>query len=156
MRTVLVFLLLLFCCNAADRDRSDASIEEQIRARFAKSKIAANGFKVHVQRGVATLTGTTDVIQHKGVATRLAKSGGAAQVVNNIQVSQAARDKAAAKLSKVRKNSHAAATPSAAAQQHPQASPAKAPPASAAAPSAAPATPGSVPPPVRRAQVKAR
>jgi hypothetical protein len=38
------------------------------------------------------------VIQHKGVATRLAKTGGAAAVSNHIQISEAAREKAAANL----------------------------------------------------------
>jgi hypothetical protein len=42
------------------------------------------------------------VIQHKGVATRLAKSGGALAVQNHIVVSDAARAKAAARLAKGR------------------------------------------------------
>jgi BON domain len=78
--------------------RSDANIEKDIRARLAKSKIGADKFQVHVQGGVATLDGTTDVIQHKGVATRLAKSGGAVAVNNKIQVSEAARERAAKNL----------------------------------------------------------
>ncbi len=78
--------------------RSDADIEKDIRARLAKSKIGADKFQVHVQGGIATLEGTTDVLQHKGVATRLAKSGGAAAVNNKIQVSEAAREKAAKNL----------------------------------------------------------
>ncbi len=81
----------------------DAQIEKDIRARFAKSKIARNNFQVHVQGGVATLEGQTDVIQHKGTATRLAKSGGARAVVNRIKVSQAARDKAARNLTEGRR-----------------------------------------------------
>ena len=84
--------------SAAPPARSDAEIEKDIRARLAKSKIGADKFQVHVQGGVATLEGTTDVIQHKGVATRLAKSGGAAAVNNKIQVSEAAREKAAKNL----------------------------------------------------------
>src|SRR5689334_22987384 len=55
---------------------SDAQIEAAIRAKFAKSKINADHFQVHVQGGVATLEGRTDVIQHKGTATRMAKTGG--------------------------------------------------------------------------------
>lgn len=78
--------------------KSDAEIEKDIRARLAKSKIAADKFQVRVQGGVATLEGKTDVIQHKGVATRLARSGGAVAVVNHIQVSDAAREKAAKNL----------------------------------------------------------
>lgn len=81
----------------------DAQIEKNIRARFAKSKIARNNFQVRVQGGVATLEGQTDVIQHKGTATRLAKSGGARAVVNRIKVSQAARDKAARNLTEGRR-----------------------------------------------------
>ena len=73
---------------------SDADLEKAINARFADSKIASDKFKAHVQRGVATLEGYTEVIQHKGTATRLAKSAGAMAVINNIEISQAAKDKA--------------------------------------------------------------
>ena len=48
-------------------------MEAVIRAKFAKSKIDADKFQVHVQGGVATIEGKTDVIQHKGTATRMAK-----------------------------------------------------------------------------------
>jgi len=88
---------------AAQPARSDAQIEADIRARLAKSKIAADKFQVRVQGGVATIEGRTDVIQHKGVATRLAKSGGALAVNNHIQISDAAREKASANLEKGRR-----------------------------------------------------
>jgi hypothetical protein len=78
--------------------KSDAEIEKEIRARLAKSKIGAENFKVHVQGGVATFEGKTDVVQHKGVATRLAKSSGAVAVSNHIEISEAAREKAAENL----------------------------------------------------------
>lgn len=81
----------------------DARIEAAIRARFARSKINADKFQVHVQGGVATIEGRTDVMQHKGVATRLAKSAGAVAVNNHIQISEAARQKAAANLEKGRR-----------------------------------------------------
>jgi osmotically-inducible protein OsmY len=82
---------------------SDARLEAAIRAKFAKSKIDADKFQVHVQGGVATIEGRTGVMQHKGVATRLAKSGGAAAVNNHIQIDDAAREKAAANLAKGRR-----------------------------------------------------
>jgi len=82
---------------------SDAQIEADIRARLAKSKIHTDGFTVRVQGGVATLEGHTDVVQHKGVAIRLARSGGALAVNNKIQVSDAARKKAAENLEKGRR-----------------------------------------------------
>jgi osmotically-inducible protein OsmY len=82
---------------------SDAQMEAAIRAKLAKSKINADHFTVHVQGGVATLEGHTDVIQHKGVATRLAKSGGATAVNNRIQISDAARQKAAGNLEQGRR-----------------------------------------------------
>jgi osmotically-inducible protein OsmY len=78
--------------------KTDQQIEKAIQDRFAKSKIASDKFQARVQGGVATLTGQTDVLQHKGVATRLAKSVGARQVVNRIQVSDAAKQKASANL----------------------------------------------------------
>jgi len=76
----------------------DRQIEAAIRARFARSKINEDHFQVRVQGGVATIEGRTDVLQHKGVATRLAKSNGATAVINKIEVSEAAREKAAANL----------------------------------------------------------
>ena len=78
--------------------KSDVEIEKEIRARLAKSKIGTDNFKVHVQGGVATLEGKTDVVQHKGVATRMAKSSGAVAVANHIEISEAAKEKAAANL----------------------------------------------------------
>src|ERR1051325_10388192 len=89
--------------KAAVPHLSDAQVEAAIRAKFAKSKINADKFQVHVQGGVATIEGRTDVIQHKGVATRLAKTGGASAVNNRIQISETAREKAAANLEKGRR-----------------------------------------------------
>jgi osmotically-inducible protein OsmY len=83
--------------------KTDAQLEQAIRARFAQSKISSNNFQVHVQGGVATLEGQTDVVQHKGTATRLARTTGAVQVVNRIQISQAARQRAAANLAQGRR-----------------------------------------------------
>jgi osmotically-inducible protein OsmY len=83
---------------AAQATKPDAEIEKDFRARLARSKISADKFQVRVQGGVATLEGKTDVIQHKGVATRMAKSAGAVAVVNHIQISDAAREKAAGNL----------------------------------------------------------
>jgi hypothetical protein len=80
----------------------DGQVERTIRAKFAKSKINAEHFTVSVQNGVATIEGKTNVIQHKGVATRLAKTGGAIAVQNHIVISDAARAKAAAKLAQYR------------------------------------------------------
>lgn len=82
---------------------SDAQLETAIRARFAKSKINADKFQVRVQGGVATIEGKTDVIQHKGVATRMSKTAGAIAVNNRIQISEGAREKAAANLEKGRR-----------------------------------------------------
>jgi|ERR1700730_16825540 osmotically-inducible protein OsmY len=76
----------------------DTQVEKAIRARFAVSKISKNKFEVHVQGGVATITGKTDVLQHKGTATRLAKTAGAKQVVNKVEVSDSAKNKAASNL----------------------------------------------------------
>jgi len=82
---------------------SDPQLESAIRGKFAKSKISADKFQVHVQGGLATIEGRTDVIQHKGVATRLARTAGAAAVNNRIQISDAARQKAVANLEKGRR-----------------------------------------------------
>jgi len=81
----------------------DAKLEAVIRAKFAKSKINADKFTVHVQGGVATIEGKTDVIQHKGTATRMCKTAGAVAVSNHVQISEAARAKAAGNLEKGRR-----------------------------------------------------
>ncbi len=79
---------------------TDAQIDATIRAKLAKSKIGKDGFKFRVQHGVVTWEGSTNVIQHKGSATRMARTSGATQVVNNIQISASAKAKAAANLKK--------------------------------------------------------
>lgn len=101
-------LLSLFLCSLAFGDAlskshsqgkfSDAEIEATIKAKLAKSKIGKDGFQVHVKNRVATWSGTTSVMQHKGAATRMAKAAGALQVVNNIKVSEQAKEQAAGNL----------------------------------------------------------
>lgn len=81
----------------------DRAIEAAIRAKLAKSKIGADGFAVRVQGGVAFWSGQTDVVQHKGAATRMAKTAGARQVVNQIKVSDAGRQRASANLTEGRR-----------------------------------------------------
>lgn len=115
MRPILTILLVSFLTvwaqaaskpatpapHAATRSAaSDAEVERTIRAKFAKSKINADGFTVKVQGGVATIEGKTSVVQHKGVATRMAKTGGATAVVNKVQISDAARQKLVSQLNK--------------------------------------------------------
>jgi osmotically-inducible protein OsmY len=88
---------------SATSAQTDAQLEKEIRARFAASKIAEDKFEVHVQGGHATLTGNTNVLQHKGTATRLAHAAGVTDVINNIEPSEEARQKAAANLTKGRR-----------------------------------------------------
>lgn len=88
--------------NSGGALASDAQIQQTIDAKLAKSKIGADGFKVRVQGGVATWEGKTGVIQHKGAATRMARTSGAKTVVNNIQISDAARAKASGNFGKAR------------------------------------------------------
>jgi len=78
----------------------DVQIEQTIRTKLAKSKIGKDGFRFRVQHGIVTWEGSTNVIQHKGSATRMARTAGATQVVNNIQISSSAKAKAAANLKK--------------------------------------------------------
>jgi hypothetical protein len=59
--------------------------------KLAKSKIGKDGFVPKVHGGVVTWEGRTAVPQHKGAATRMAKSAGAVRVVNNIQISDGAK-----------------------------------------------------------------
>ena len=82
---------------------SDTQLEAIIRAKFAKAKINADKFTVRVQGGVATVDGKTDVVQHKGSATRMCKTAGAIAVNNRVRVSDAAKQKAAGNLEEGRR-----------------------------------------------------
>jgi hypothetical protein len=88
---------------AAKAQISDVELEKAIRARFAKSKAGVDKFTVRVQGGVATIEGKTEVVQQKSAATRMAKTAGAKQVVNKIEVSQAAKQKASDNLAQGRR-----------------------------------------------------
>ncbi len=81
---------------------TDAQLEAAIRAKFAASK-SSSKFTVKVQGGVATIEGHTDVVQHKGAATRMAKTAGASGVNNKVQVSDAAKKKASSSLDEGRR-----------------------------------------------------
>ena len=83
--------------------QEDKSIETAIRVKLAKSKIGKDGFTIRVQGGVAYWEGATGVVQHKGAATRMAKSSGAKRVVNNIKISDEAKEKAAGNLEQGRR-----------------------------------------------------
>jgi len=107
MRRIIVFLIALFLpvtgALAASGPRtsaqqsgatsrlSDAEIEQKLHTKLAKSKIGKDGFVPKVHNGVVTWEGHTSVPQHKGAATRMAKSSGAVRVVNNIQISDGAK-----------------------------------------------------------------
>ncbi len=73
---------------------SDPELDRLIHMKLAKSKIGKDGFTAKVKNGIVTWEGSTNVIQHKGAATRMARTAGAVQVVNNIKISDAARQKA--------------------------------------------------------------
>ncbi len=116
MRILTIFALFLFSVGVPGRSFasivttrtsalppntvSDLQITQTIQAKLAKSKIGKDGFRFRVTRGVVTWEGSTNVMQHKGSATRMAKSAGATRVINNIQVSSAAKAKAAQQLKK--------------------------------------------------------
>jgi len=83
--------------------QQDKEMEAVIRAKLDKSKIGKDGFTVHVQGGVAFWEGSTSVVQHKGAATRMARTAGARRVVNNIKISDAAKAAASANLEQGRR-----------------------------------------------------
>jgi osmotically-inducible protein OsmY len=107
MRKLSLIAAIFFCCcmlHAADargsagtaqaRPRvSDAELESKIHTKLAKSKIGKDGFTVKVKGGVVTWEGKTNVVQHKGAATRMARTAGAVEVVNNIKIGDEARKK---------------------------------------------------------------
>ena len=84
------------------RNPADTQIERTIKNKLLKSKMNSDHFTVSVVKGVATLEGTTNVMQRKGAMTRMAKSSGATSVQNNIHISDAAKNKAVAALAKGR------------------------------------------------------
>jgi osmotically-inducible protein OsmY len=91
--------------NSASKTDTDREIEQKIQTKLTKSKLAADHFTVSVSHGVATLEGTTDVPQHKGVMTRMAKAAGATAVSNHIRVSAAGKAKATEAFAKARSKS---------------------------------------------------
>ncbi len=114
LRKILLLVLVLSSALAQTKSKTapppqgttapqDVQIESDIRARLAKSVIGKDGFTVRVQGGVAYWDGTTNVVQHKGAATRMAKSAGAKKVVNNIKIGDDARQKAAGNLEQGRR-----------------------------------------------------
>jgi len=88
---------------AAPARLTDAQIDAGIRMKMAKSKIGPDKFRFKVQGGVVTIEGKTDVIQHKGAATRMAHTAGAIGVNNHIEISDAAKEKASDNLAKGRR-----------------------------------------------------
>jgi osmotically-inducible protein OsmY len=113
LKIILLLLLVLGSASAQTKSKppppqgttapQDAQIEAEIRARLSKSLIGKDKFTVRVQGGVAYWEGTTDVVQHKGSATRMAKSAGAKKVVNNIKIGDAAKQKASGNLEEGRR-----------------------------------------------------
>lgn len=113
LRIILLLMLVLPGIRAQTKTKApppqgttapqDIQIESDIRTRLAKSVIGKDGFTVRVQGGVAYWDGTTNVVQHKGAATRMAKSAGAKKVVNNIKIGDDARQKAAGNLEQGRR-----------------------------------------------------
>jgi hypothetical protein len=113
LKTILLLVLALSSGAAQTKAKApppqgtaasqDVQMESAIRTRLAKSVIGKDGFTVRVQGGVAYWDGTTNVVQHKGAATRMAKSAGAKKVVNNIKVGDDAKQKAAGNLEEGRR-----------------------------------------------------
>jgi len=69
-----------------EQSAEDAALRAEIEARLSRALIGKDGFQFTVRSGVVTWTGETSIPQHKGAATRMARSSGAKQVVNRIMV----------------------------------------------------------------------
>jgi hypothetical protein len=89
-RWLILIFLALSSVASGQKPASDLAIQESLRERLAKSVIGKDGFTVRVKDGVVYWDGSTSVAQHKGAATRMAKSAGARRVVNNIRVAKGA------------------------------------------------------------------
>jgi hypothetical protein len=136
--TVAIALTIWGAFAAAPVTRSDVEIARTFREKLSKSKLKSEGIQIKVEKGIATITGRTEVLQHKGTATRMAKSSGATQVHNDMIVGEAARKAAGERLAAARNKAFTKSRP---VVQNP-------PPASKAA------APTHVPPPVRRATIQ--
>ena len=79
---------------AAQTVVSDDALQLKIQDKLSKAKAGGGKFQVKVKNGTAYLSGRADVTQHKGAATRMAKAAGAKRVVNNITISEAAKQRA--------------------------------------------------------------
>ncbi len=112
-----ILLALMLCCLWPSEDAlastpqaktapapaiPDEALQQKIQDKFSKAKAGGGKFQVKVRGGTAYLTGRADVAQHKGSATRMAKSAGAKRVVNNIVVTEAAKQKMARDSSQAR------------------------------------------------------
>lgn len=99
MIRLLILILTSLAALAQKAPATDAQIEAQLHDRLAKSVIGKDGFTAKVKGGVVTWEGSITVAQHKGAATRMAKSAGARRVVNNIKVAKAVKKAAAPPVS---------------------------------------------------------
>ncbi len=109
---------------------TDAQIEAKLHDKLAKSVIGKDGFVAKVKGGVVYWEGSTVIAQHKGAATRMAKSSGARRVVNNIVVRSTVGNNAKVKKPAEKKPApakQASAAPSAAPEPASQPAPAPAP-----------------------------
>jgi hypothetical protein len=150
----LVAAAVAFAASPKPAPSNDAAIEANIRARFAKSKISEEHFKVSVKSGVALIEGKTDIPQRKGVATRLAKTGGAREVVNKIQVGEAARKKMSDRLAAAREKRAAKAAVPGGSKSTSKPPAQTSPPTKAAAIAPPPAVASAEPAPLKRMQIK--
>ena len=81
LRRAAVALIVVYQAAAADQ-----TIVQRIQKSFAQSKLRDEHFIVKLDGETVILEGRTRVQQHKGTATRLAKSAGAKTVVNRIEI----------------------------------------------------------------------
>jgi hypothetical protein len=115
-------LVLLTAGRRAQTPASDLAIQTELRDRLAKSVIGKDGFTPRVKDGVVYWEGSTTVAQHKGAATRMAKSAGARRVVNNIRVVKG-KQPAPAPVPKAAPKAGSAASPAPAAPVPPPVAP---------------------------------
>ena len=79
--------------------KTDSQLQHDVSEELNwEPSVHAARIGVEVKDGVVTFSGKTNVVQHKGTATRMARAAGAVAVNNLIEVSDAARAKAAARL----------------------------------------------------------
>lgn len=89
-----LLLACLVCIGLFASANSDALISAKIKTKLSRSKLKGDGLQFKVNQGTVEWEGVVTIPQHKGAATRMARTSGASNVVNRIVVKAGTKAKA--------------------------------------------------------------